>query len=136
MDRANFLGEWSYWLRWIVAIPFSILGYALLYWFIRIFRSDLGQNTFMGSVLVSVGSAIIPIYLLYGIVPNYKNFLTISLLLSTFFIRISGLIIDLIDFSYGKIYFRDVFIETLPNVLSIICIIIFIKIIINSVRVR
>lgn len=130
----NFLEAWPIWLRWIVAIPFSILGYALLYWFIRIFRDDLGQGTFLGSLLVYVGSATIPIYLLYGIVPKHKNVLTIIVLITVFFIRANALIIDLLNFSEGNIGFQEVLVDTLPNAVSIMFVIFFIKIILNSFK--
>lgn len=134
MEGTNFLESWPFWLRWIVAIPFSILGYALFYWFFRIFREDLSQGTFLGSLLVYIGSATIPIYLFYGIVPKYKNTLTLILLITIFFIRTSGLVVDILNIFDRNIEFRELFIDTLPNAFSIVFIIFFIKIVYNSFK--
>jgi hypothetical protein len=130
----NFLEDWPNFLRWLVAVPFSLGGYALIYSFIRIFRDDLGAGTFLGSLFVYVGSATIPIYIFYSIIPKYKNILSLIVLSSIIVIRITGFLIDTISIYNGTIELREIFVETVPNLISVIIIIFFIKIVINSFK--
>jgi hypothetical protein len=128
----NLLDDWPDWLRWLVAFPFSLGGYSLIYWFVRIFRDDLSQETFFGSLFVYVGSSTIPIYLFYAIIPKYKNILTLILLSSLMIMKTNWLFIDAISITNGSIEIRELFVETVPNAISVIIIIFFIKIVINS----
>jgi hypothetical protein len=106
----------------------------LIYSFIRIFRDDLGAGTFLGSLFVYVGSATIPIYIFYSIIPKYKNILSLIVLSSIIVIRTTGFLIDTISIYNGTIELREIFVETVPNLISVIIIIFFIKIVINSFK--
>ena len=122
------------WLRWLIALPASIVGYTILYFVAYIgwywYAGDIFTQGFIGQTIRDIMFVAVPLYIIHECVPKHKFIISVVLAGIYTFLGISVFAIALYTrpIDMGLDYF---FVEMLPGIIttiaSVLMIVVFVK---------
>jgi hypothetical protein len=133
LNGEEWLENWPNWLRWIVSIPFSYLGYSILFWLVNFNNFNIiTEDTFLGYLFMDFFSSILPLFIFYHIVPKNKAIFSFAFAVIIIFIHLILIFVYLFLLLEGFSLFSEELMNFIPNVITTVGLIISAKIFLNS----
>jgi hypothetical protein len=133
LDGEQWLESWPNWLRWVVSIPFSYLGYSIFYWIINFNNFNIiSEETFLGYLFMDFFSSIIPLFIFYHIIPRNKFIFSFAFAILLLFLHLILIALNILLILAGYSIFSDEVMSFIPSIITSVGIIFSAKIFINS----